>query len=64
MKNEGLKMDNTWIIEVLADLRTFCSSNGELRLAECLAQIEQIAHEELSGKDRSVPSPGRLDCIK
>ena len=41
-------MSNTWMLDVLADLRVFAQQNGMSRLAERLTETAALAEDELS----------------
>lgn len=41
-------MSNEWMLDVIADLRTFADLNGMTRLSDELARASGVAHEEIS----------------
>lgn len=43
-------MENTWIIDVIGDLRTFAAQNGLPKLADQLDDTALIAAAEMSAK--------------
>jgi len=42
-------MKESWIVEVLADLRRFTRRNGYRRLADEIARTEALARDEFAG---------------
>jgi len=48
-------MRNDWILDVLADLRTFARDNGLPALAERVDDAQQVAVEEIARKARGGP---------
>lgn len=49
---------NEWILDVLADLKTFASSNGMRALAEQLDDTKLIAAAEIASQKEEVRSLG------
>lgn len=48
-------MANDWILDVLADLRTFARENGLPQLAEGLGEASRIAAAELASRQGTAP---------
>jgi hypothetical protein len=48
-------MRNDWILDVLADLRTFARENGLPELAERLDDAQQVAVAEIARMARPLP---------
>jgi len=44
-------MKNDWILDVLADLKTFATANGMPALAEQLAETAELAAVEISNAE-------------
>jgi hypothetical protein len=47
-------MKSDWILDVLADLKTFAAANGLPALAEQLNDTAIIAHAEISARDEEI----------
>ncbi len=47
-------MKSDWILDVLADLKTFAAANGLPALAEQLNDTAIIAHAEISARDEEL----------
>ena len=56
-------MKNSWILDVLADLKDFASANGMTTLAEQLETTRHVARQEVDRlprlDDRDPPGPAR-----
>lgn len=48
-------MENDWILDVLADLKTFAQKNGFVALAEQLDDATLIAATEIATSDSGLP---------
>lgn len=48
-------MANEWILDVLADLRTFAGENGLPELADGLEKVSRIAAAELASTQGTAP---------
>lgn len=53
-------MANEWILDVLADLKSFAIKNDLPELADGLGEVSRIAAEEMAIRERSMPP--LIDC--
>lgn len=57
-------MGNTWIIDVLADLRSFAIQNDLPNLADQLDEAMVVAREEVGVEEERAPFPVRGDAFE
>ena len=57
-------MSNTWILDVLADLRSFALRNDLSALAEQLDDTTLVAATELASKEGGAQKPKQFDAVE